>query len=129
MPLKMPERLVVKSDGRRTKQVIMNLVSNALKFTDKGKIEIKVTRKDGMAEVSVTDTGMGVKKEDMEKLFEQFSRIHTKGTPIVEGTGLGLYLSQKIAGVLGGEIKAESEFGKGSVFTFTLPLKYKEVTG
>jgi len=126
--LKMPERLAVKSDARRVKQVIMNLVSNALKFTDKGKIEIKITKKDKIAEVSVADTGTGIKKENMDKLFKQFSRIYIKGRPIVEGTGLGLYLSQKIAGLLGGQIKAESELDKGSVFTFTLSLEFSEVT-
>ena len=129
LSLRMPEGLIIKSDERRVKQVVMNLVSNALKFTDKGKIEINVMEKDGMGEVSVADTGIGIRKEDMDKLFKQFSRIHIKDRPAVEGTGLGLYLSQKIATILGGEIKAESEFGKGSVFTFTLPLRYKEVTG
>lgn len=129
LSLRMPEGLIIKSDERRVKQVVMNLVSNALKFTDKGKIEINVMEKDGMVEVSVADTGIGIRKEGMDKLFKQFSRIYIKDRPAVEGTGLGLYLSQKIATILGGEIKAESEFGKGSVFTFTLPLRYKEVTG
>ena len=129
MPLEMPERLAVESDGRRVKQIIMNLVSNAMKFTDKGEIRIEAAAKDGMAEISVADTGRGIKEEDIGKLFRQFSRIQITGIPTVEGTGLGLYLSQKIADLLGGRIRAESEFGKGSVFTFTLPLKYKEVTG
>lgn len=108
--------LSVKSDKLRAKQVIMNLVSNALKFTDKGEIEIKAVKNKGRVEVSVRDNGMGIKKGDMEKLFKQFSRIHVDGTPIQEGTGLGLYLSKKIADLLGAEIGAESEFGKGSVF-------------
>jgi signal transduction histidine kinase len=71
-------------------------------------------------------THIGVKKENMEKLFRQFSRIYVEDKPITEGTGLGLYLSQKIADLLGGKISAESEFGKGSVFRFILPLKYME---
>jgi signal transduction histidine kinase len=75
--------------------------------------------------ISIKDTGVGVRTEDMSKLFKQFSRIMVEGQPLHEGTGLGLYLSQKLARVLGGEIKAESEFGKGSEFTFTLPLEYK----
>lgn len=129
LSLRMPEGLIIKSDERRVRQVVINLVSNALKFTDKGKIEINVMEKDGMVEVSVADTGIGIRKEGMEKLFKQFSRIYIKDRPTVEGTGLGLYLSQKIATILGGEIKAESEFGKGSVFAFTLPLRYKEVMG
>ncbi len=127
LSLEMPEKLVIKSDERRTKQVLMNFVSNALKFTDKGKIEMNVAKKDGKAEVSVRDTGIGMKKEGMDKLFKPFSQLPIKGRPKREGTGLGLYLSKKIADLLGGEIKAESEFGKGSVFTFTLPLDYEEV--
>ena len=113
------------SDERRTKQVIANLVGNAVKFTDRGGIEIKVAKKDGMAEVSVRDTGIGIRKRDMDMLFKAFSQIPTEGGPKHEGTGLGLYISKKIADLIGGEIKAESEFGKGSVFAFTLPLKYK----
>jgi signal transduction histidine kinase len=62
----------------------------------------------------------------MKLLFKQFSRIRVEGQPVAEGSGLGLYLSKKIADLLGGQIKAQSEFGKGSKFTFTLPLEYME---
>ena len=120
--LQTPQTLMIKSDKRRTEQVLVNFISNAVKFTDKGGVEIKVVKKDKTAEISVRDTGIGVKKEDMNKLFKDFSRIPIKDRTI-EGTGLGLYLSKKIADLLGGEIKGESEFGKGSVFTLTLPLK------
>ena len=125
MSLKMPKRLIIRSDERRTKQVLMNLVSNAVKFTDKGKIEIKVAKKDKEVEVSVKDTGMGIRKEEMDRLFKSFTQISNQGRPKQEGTGLGLYLSKKIVDILGGKIKAESEFGQESVFTFTLPLKYQ----
>lgn len=127
LSLEMPERLIIKSDERRIKQVIMNLISNAVKFTDRGEIEIKVKKKDERVKVSVADTGVGIKKEDIKKLFKQFSRIYIEGKPLTEGTGLGLYLSKKIVDLLDGQIKAESEFGKGSKFTFTFPLEYKEV--
>jgi signal transduction histidine kinase len=120
--LQTPQTFLIKSDERRTKQILVNFISNAIKFTDRGDIEIKVIQKNEMVEVSVRDTGIGIKKEDMGKLFETFSRITTKGR-IEEGTGLGLYLSQKVAQLLGGDITAKSEFGKGSVFTLTLPLK------
>ena len=93
----------------------------------RGKIEITVAKKDGKVEVSVRDTGIGMRKEHMKGLFKAFSQIHVGGSPIREGTGLGLYLSKKMADLLGGEIKAESEFGKGSEFTFTSPLKYKGI--
>lgn len=127
MPIRMPKRLKVISDKRRIQQIMMNLVSNAVKFTDEGEIEIKVTEEDGMVEVSVKDSGPGIKQEDMDRLFKTFSRIHVEGEEYKEGTGLGLHLSRKIADLLGGEITAESEFGKGSTFTLTLPLKYEEV--
>jgi len=128
MSLKTPEGLIIKSDKRRAKQVIIKLVSNAVKFTDKGEIAIKAEKKDERVEISVADTGIGIKKENMKMLFKQFSRIHVEGRTRAEGTGLGLYLSKKIADLLGGEISAESEFGKGSKFTFILPLKYKEAS-
>ena len=124
--LEKPLMLLMESDERRTKQILVNFVSNALKFTDRGKIEIRIVKKDKAVEMSVRDDGIGVKKEDMDKLFKTFSRIPIKDRTI-EGTSLGLYLSKKIADLLGGDITAESEFGKGSVFTLTLPLKHKEV--
>lgn len=120
--LQTPPTLIIKSDRRRTEQILVNFISNAVKFTDKGEIGIKIVKKDETVEMSVRDKGIGIKKEDMDKLFKTFSRIPVKDR-IIEGTGLGLYLSKKIADLLGGEIKAESEFGKGSVFTLTLPLK------
>ncbi len=125
MPLKMPKRLAIESDQRRTKQIIMNLLSNAVKFTDKGKIAIGVEKKGERVKVSVRDTGVGIERKAMDKLFKPFSRIYTEGV-LKEGTGLGLYLTRKMAYLLGGEMSAESEFGKGSKFTFTLPLVYTD---
>ncbi len=126
MSLIMPGNLPVYGDERRVKQVIMNLVSNSVKFTDQGEIIMQVTEKEGTVEVSVKDTGMGIKEEEQNKLFKAFSRIQTEDQPIVEGTGLGLYLSQKIAGLLGGNITVNSEFNKGSEFTFSFPVKYSK---
>ncbi len=128
LTIETPERLIIKSDKRRVKQIIINLVSNAVKFTDKGEIAIKAAKKDEGVEISVADTGIGIKKENIKVLFKQFSRIYIESRTRAEGTGLGLYLSKKIADLLGGEIKAKSEFGKGSKFTFILPLKYKEAS-
>lgn len=120
-----PDKLPVVSDERRTRQIVVNLVSNAIKFTDSGDVKIRTFIDGDTVEVSVHDTGVGIREEDIGKLFEPFSRIALEGR-IVEGSGLGLYLSQKLAALLGGEIRVESEFGKGSVFTLTLPLIYKE---
>ena len=125
LSLETPGGLSIRSDERRAKQVIMNLVSNAVKFTDSGKVEIKAARGDGVVAVSVRDTGIGMRREDLKRLFKAFSRIRVKGMPIKEGTGLGLHLSRKIAELLGGSIRAESDFGKSSEFIFTLPFEYR----
>lgn len=126
MTVKVPESLLITGDERRTKQVVMNLVSNAVKFTDNGNVTIKVTKNKGMVEISVKDTGLGIREEDQSKLFQAFSRIYIDGQPMVEGTGLGLYLSKKIADILGGDITVESLFREGSEFIFTFPVKYSK---
>ncbi len=118
--LNMPDQLTIKSDRRRLKQILVNLLGNAIKFTDKGKVIIHTTVKDKLIEVSVSDTGSGIPVEHMDKLFKAFSQIHGK-EDMVEGTGLGLYLSRKIVELLGGSVWAQSELEKGSTFTFTLP--------
>lgn len=124
--LYIPEKLSLASDERRVKQVLVNLVGNALKFTYTGKIEIYLSCEKQLVQVSVKDTGPGIKKEDMDKLFKAFSRITPKGEALKEGTGLGLYLSQKIVELLGGRLWAESEPDQGSTFYFTLPLSIKD---
>jgi len=123
LSLKLPERLSIESDQRRIKQVLVNLVGNALKFTDKGGVEIQAAEMEGSVQVSVKDTGIGIKREDMNRLFMFFSRITRPTLTIREGTGLGLYISKKIVEVLGGCIWAKSTHGWGSEFIFSLPLK------
>jgi signal transduction histidine kinase len=124
--VEVPQTLAVETDQRRIRQVIVNLVGNAIKFTEKGEVRIHVAEKNGNIEIAVSDTGPGIRKEDIQKLFAAFSRIQLPDHPIVEGTGLGLYLSQRIASLFGGDIRVESVFGKGSTFTFSLPHAYKE---
>ena len=121
-----PEGITLTSDKRRVKQVLMNLGSNAVKFTDQGSVKItaRVSGDDNL-EVRVIDTGMGVKKGDIDKLFQPFQQIDVSLTKTHEGTGLGLHLSKKLAGFLGGDISARSEYGRGSEFTFTIPLRYE----
>ena len=126
LEVEMPEEIPVSGDERRVRQVIMNLVSNAIKFTDKGSVTVRAeVREDGFIMVSVSDTGIGMKKEDMKELFRAFSRILTPDR-ITGGTGLGLYLSQKIAEAMGGKISADSKEGEGSTFTFTFLKKSEE---
>ena len=121
------EGVMLFSDKRRMKQVLMNLVSNAVKFTDRGSLKIAArVLRDKNLEIRVTDTGIGIKKEDMNKLFEPFQQIDMPLTMKHKGTGLGLYLTKKLAVLLGGDISAKSQYGRGSEFTFTIPLKYEE---
>ena len=118
-----PETQFIFNDKRRINQILMNLIGNAIKFTEKGEINVTVKTMNEKIKVSVSDTGMGIKQEDLNKLFKPFSRIIEPGK-FKEGTGLGLHLSQKLANLLEGKIIVESEFGKGS--TFTLLLENKE---
>ncbi|HXW68633.1 MAG TPA: ATP-binding protein, partial [Dissulfurispiraceae bacterium] len=120
-----PECLIAQSDERRVRQILVNLIGNSLKFTEKGGVSVCVAEKNGRAEVAVSDSGSGIRQEDMVKLFRSFSQITSPDMPKHEGTGLGLYLSRKLALLMGGDIAVESEFGKGSTFTLSLPLRLK----
>ncbi len=119
-----PEKLIVRTDKKRTNQVIVNLVGNAVKYSDEGEVLVSLVKKDETVELSVKDTGYGIKEEDKDKLFKAFSQIPIKAK-VIEGTGLGLYISKKICDLIGGTIGFESEFGEGSTFTVTLPAEYK----
>ena len=118
------ERLgVVVADERKVKQVLLNLLSNALKFTPEGgRIDVSARAHDGVAEISVHDTGIGIAAEDQEAVFEEFRQVGTARKK-AEGTGLGLAISRKFIELHGGRIWVKSEPGTGSTFTFTLPLK------
>jgi len=119
-----PEGIMLYSDERRIKQVIMNLVSNAVKFTEQGSVKIAARVLEGeKLELSVIDSGIGIKEEDFVKLFAPFQQIEDSLAKRYEGTGLGLYLTKKLVDLLGGEIRAKSEYGRGSEFTFVLALK------
>jgi len=111
----------VRGDERKVKQVLPNLLSNALKFTPEGgRIDVRAAVTDGMAEISVADTGVGIAPEDQEAIFEEFRQVGTADKK-VEGTGLGLTLSRKFIGLHGGRIWVQSQPDKGSTFSFTLP--------
>ncbi|MDD4127025.1 MAG: ATP-binding protein [Methanomicrobium sp.] len=120
-----PKSLTVCGDERRTKQVIINLISNAIKFTDEGSVLIKAGTDGDNFFISVKDTGIGMPEDKIESLFRPFARITTEGR-LTEGTGLGLYLSQKIANSLGGRIDVKSSLGQGSEFTMIMPLGSRE---
>jgi len=111
-------------DERKVKQILVNLLSNAVKFTPEGgQIRVEARLGDSAVFVSVTDTGIGIAKEDQEVIFEEFRQVGSNYAHKREGTGLGLTLTRKFVEVHGGKIWVESEAGKGSKFTFTLPLQ------
>jgi signal transduction histidine kinase len=112
----------IRADERKVKQVLLNLLSNALKFTPEGgKISVCAELRDEMAELSVTDTGVGIAPEDQEAVFEEFRQVGSADKK-VEGTGLGLAISRKFIELHGGRIWVKSQVGAGSTFAFTLPL-------
>ncbi len=121
-----PEGMIVHSDRRRVKQVLMNLLSNAIKFSDHGRVGVKAEAENGELTVSVTDRGIGIRSEDLEKLFSPFKQLDMSSTKQYEGTGLGLYLCKKLITLLGGNMSVKSEYGRGSTFAFVLPLNRKE---
>lgn len=113
---------LVKFDRDKIHQVISNLISNAVKFTEEGGITLSTVLKDGFVEVSVSDTGHGIYERDMDRLFHAFEQIQKGNERKTGGTGLGLVISKNIIEKHNGRIWAESKPGKGSVFYFTLPV-------
>jgi GAF domain-containing protein len=109
-------------DGRRLTQVLINLVGNAIKFTDAGEVAIKAEANDGSFHVSVHDTGPGISAADQSKLFQEFQQADNAITKKKGGTGLGLAISKRIIQMHGGRIWVESQPGQGSIFAFTLPV-------
>jgi PAS domain S-box-containing protein len=123
--VRMPsEDLTVMTDRRALSQIIINLTNNAIKFTDKGMIRVELgqVHENGKkrTEISISDTGVGIRAEDQSKLFEAFTQVNGHSARRHEGTGLGLHLSQKLAALLGARISFESEYGKGSTFKLVI---------
>ena len=118
-----PDLDLIEADPRKVKQVLFNLLSNAVKFTpDGGRVEIAARRGNGDVIVTVTDTGIGIAPEDQERIFEEFQQARRQSERSREGTGLGLALAKRFIELHGGRIWVVSELGKGSTFTFTLPI-------
>jgi signal transduction histidine kinase len=116
-----PDIGTIISDRRRVEQILLNLLSNAVKFTEQGGVRLRGFVKDRKIVLVVSDSGIGIKPEDMGKLFNAFRQIESGLTRKYDGTGLGLSICKKLAHLLGGEIEAESVWGQGSTFTFSLP--------
>jgi signal transduction histidine kinase len=118
--------MVIEADERKLKQILFNLLSNAVKFTpDGGSVMVMARISPGAQEmeISVEDSGIGIKPEDIQKLFKEFSQLDSVYDKEFEGTGLGLALTKKLVELHGGRIFVSSEFGKGSRFAFFLPLR------
>jgi signal transduction histidine kinase/CheY-like chemotaxis protein len=122
----LPAKLYV--DDLRVKQILINLLSNAVKYTSEGNIELNVrcTREGGAVwlDITVSDTGIGIRNEDIKRLFSDYNQVDTKANRNIEGTGLGLAIASKMTVLMGGEIRVESEYGKGSVFHLQIRQGY-----
>ena len=110
-------------DERRITQVLLNLVGNAIKFTEVGEVRVGVSAADGAFRVAVSDTGPGIAPVDQAKIFEEFQQVDSSSTRKKGGTGLGLSIARRIIEMHGGRIWVESGLGKGSTFCFTLPVR------
>jgi signal transduction histidine kinase len=112
------------ADERKVKQILLNLLSNAVKFTpDGGRVHVSAAQANGAVEVSVRDTGIGIAPEDQAVVFEEFKQVGRDALRKAEGTGLGLTLTKRLVELHGGEIRLQSAPGKGSTFSFTLPVR------
>lgn len=122
----MPKKLY--GDNIRIHQIILNLLTNAVKFTPQGEVHFKmdfehIDDKTVVMKAEISDTGIGIKKEDLGKLFSSFQQVDSKRNRNIEGTGLGLAISQQLLRLMGGKITVESEYNKGTTFYFELPQK------
>jgi PAS domain S-box-containing protein len=123
-----PSDITLNSDRKRFYQVVLNVVSNALKYTEKGHVNVMVTPLDTMLEIKVEDTGIGMDEEGLKKLFKPFERIESRLKIKTLGTGLGLYLTYKILTLLlGGTIEVKSKVEQGSTFTMRLPYEMPKI--
>jgi signal transduction histidine kinase len=130
----------IATDGRKLRQVVQNLVANALKFTDEGKITVSAKTFSGSRErisipdereqecrsqsleIKVSDTGLGIATDKLDAIFEKFHQVDTSATRSHGGLGLGLYIAKQFTELLGGKIELQSELGQGSTFTVTIPF-------
>lgn len=121
MPSDLPK---IQSDERRVHQILVNIVNNSIKFTEKGNVTVWAYHEDNRIYVKVTDTGIGIAEKDLPFIFEEFKQVDGSTSRRHEGTGLGLAIANKVALKLGGDLLVESQIGKGTTFTLALPVKW-----
>ncbi len=121
------EKKLIKADSVRLQEIMFNLLSNAVKYTKEGGIKLEIIESQDYWTFNVKDTGVGIKEEDFDLVFQDFKRIKSDFIASIEGTGLGLSLTKKLVELHGGNISFTSEFGKGSTFTFTIPKIKKSI--
>ncbi|KAF0158586.1 MAG: histidine kinase [Syntrophaceae bacterium] len=122
-----PEILTITSDQRRVEQILLNLISNAIKFTERGSVRVECEPEGNNITIRVIDTGIGIKMQDMETIFQDFQQIDSGMTRKYEGTGLGLSISKRLVELMGGQIRLTSVWGSGSTFSISLPQERKDV--
>ena len=125
IPVDLP---VGKGDEQRITQVLLNLLGNAIKFTDQGEISVQVSEADSAFVVSVSDTGVGIAEDQQRNIFEEFHQVDDSITRRKGGTGLGLSITKRIIEMHGGQLRVESKPGGGSTFSFTLPVRVEQQT-
>ena len=118
-----PEEVRIETDPGKVRQILLNLVSNAVKFTPEGRVDVSLEEDETAVEIRVRDTGVGIEPEDQERIFDVFTQVDQSMTRSVGGSGLGLAVSRRLARLLDGELSLESEPGKGSTFTLRLPRR------
>ncbi|MBI3579631.1 MAG: response regulator, partial [Ignavibacteriales bacterium] len=127
-----PNLPTLTTDIVKVRQILVNLLSNASKFTEKGEIRVKVTQQGEMVSFAVKDSGIGIEKKNFDLVFEEFKQVDSSNTRKYKGTGLGLPIARKLARMLGGDLTVDSEYGHGSTFTLkipsTLPAQQPQVT-
>src|SRR5690606_38884573 len=114
--------IAVRTDAGKLRQILLNLLGNAVKFTERGGIMLRVRPIDNAIEFSVSDTGVGISPENLEHIFDRFWQVGQDSSKNVSGAGLGLTVSRRLVELIGGQLEVESELGGGSTFTFRIPV-------
>lgn len=123
-----PDLPALRTDREKLRHILLNLTSNAAKFTARGEIRVSACQVNGDINFAVSDTGIGIDKENLTRIFEEFDRGRLSHDGQYRGTGLGLAIAKRLVDLLGGTIAVQSETGKGSTFTVTLPAQRQEAS-